>query len=114
MNIRAANMNADRAARVPFATKDFKTGGAAVRISDNNSSWEIVMSRENSRISRAAVAAVCAGAMLLPAASALASQGPGGGMGTAGSLTQIAMAVIVYGASALIVGAGLIGALRRR
>jgi hypothetical protein len=53
-------------------------------------------------------------AMLLPAGSALASQGPGGGMGTAGHLTQIAMAVIVYGASALIVGTGLIGALRRR
>jgi hypothetical protein len=55
-----------------------------------------------------------AGAMLLSAGSAFASQGPGGGMGTAGSLTQTAMAVIVYGASALVIGAGLIGALRRR
>jgi hypothetical protein len=35
-------------------------------------------------------------------------------MGSASSLTQIAMAIIVYGASALIVGTGLIGALRRR
>jgi len=35
-------------------------------------------------------------------------------MGTASSLTQIAMAVIVYGASALVIGAGLIGAVRRR
>jgi hypothetical protein len=35
-------------------------------------------------------------------------------MGTASNLTQVAMAVLVYGASALIVGAGLIGALRRR
>jgi hypothetical protein len=58
--------------------------------------------------------AIAACAVLLPAASAFASQGPGGGMGTAGSLTQTAMAVIVYGASALLIGAGLIGALRRR
>jgi hypothetical protein len=71
---------------------------------------EIVMSRRNSSALRAAIAA----AMLLPAASAFASQGPGGGMGTASSLTQLTMAVLVYGASALIVGAGLIGALRRR
>jgi hypothetical protein len=58
--------------------------------------------------------ALAACAVLLPAGSAFASQGPGGGMGTASSLTQIAMAVVVYGASALIVGTGLIGALRRR
>jgi hypothetical protein len=68
------------------------------------------MSRKNARLSRAAITA-CA---LLPAASAFASQGPGGGTGTAGSFTQVAMAVLVYGASVLIVGAGLIGALRRR
>jgi hypothetical protein len=35
-------------------------------------------------------------------------------MGAAGNFTQVAMAVLVYGGSALIVGAGLIGALRRR
>jgi hypothetical protein len=45
---------------------------------------------------------------------ALASQGPGGGMGTASHLTQAAMAILVYGASAIVVGAGLIGAVRRR
>jgi hypothetical protein len=73
-------------------------------------SREIIMSRKNSRISRA-IAAACA---LLPAASAFASQGPGGGMGTASNFTQMAMAILVYGASVLIVGAGLIGALRRR
>jgi hypothetical protein len=67
------------------------------------------MSRKNSTVLRAAVAA----ALLLPA-SAFASQGPGGGMGTASDVTQIAMAVLVYGTAALIVGAGLIGALRRR
>jgi hypothetical protein len=69
------------------------------------------MSRKNSTIS-CAIAAACA--VLLQAASAFASQGPGGGMGTAGNLTQVAMAILVYGASVLIVGAGLIGALRRR
>jgi hypothetical protein len=69
------------------------------------------MSRKTSQAARLAIAAC---AMLLPAGSALASQGPGGGMGTAGNLTQTAMAILVYGASALIVGAGLIGALRRR
>jgi hypothetical protein len=69
------------------------------------------MSRKSSQVSRLAIAAC---AMLLPVGSALASQGPGGGMGTAGSLTQVAMAILVYGASALIIGAGLIGGLRRR
>jgi hypothetical protein len=73
-------------------------------------SREIIMSRKNSRISRA-IGAACA---LLPAASAFASQGPGGGMGTASNFTQMAMAILVYGTSVLIVGAGLIGALRRR
>jgi hypothetical protein len=46
--------------------------------------------------------------------AACASQGPGGAMGTASHLTQVAMAIIVYGASALIVGIGLIGAARGR
>lgn len=69
------------------------------------------MSRKDSKASRAAIAAACA---LLPAASALAAQGPGAGIGAASHFTQIAMAIFVYGASALIVGAGLIGALRRR
>jgi len=52
-------------------------------------------------------------AVLCWADNALASQGPGTGAGTAGHLTQLAMAVLVYGMSALVVGAGLIGALRR-
>jgi len=75
-----------------------------------NQFTEIIMSRQPFLLSRAALAAACA---VLPTASALASQGPGGGMGTAGNLTQVAMAIIVYGASALIIGTGLIGALRR-
>jgi hypothetical protein len=53
-------------------------------------------------------------AAVLWSSAALASQGPGGGMGTASPLTQTVMAVLVYGISAIIVGAGLIGAVRRR
>jgi hypothetical protein len=51
---------------------------------------------------------------LLWVSAAFASQGPGGGPGTASSFTQLAMAIIVYGTSALVVVAGLIGAARRR
>lgn len=45
---------------------------------------------------------------------ALASQGPGGGMGTASHLTQVLMAIAVYGTVGVIVAAGLMGAVRRR
>jgi len=69
-------------------------------------------SRFTPRISRTAFATVAA--VLLPASAALASQGPGGGPGTASDLTQLVMAIIVYGTSALVVGVGLIGAARRR
>jgi hypothetical protein len=51
---------------------------------------------------------------LLPVANAIASQGPGAGMGSASDLTRITMAILVYGTAAVIVGAGLTGALRRR
>jgi len=50
---------------------------------------------------------------LLWASIALASQGPGAGHGTASGFTQLAMAILVYGVAALVVGAGLIGAARR-
>jgi hypothetical protein len=64
------------------------------------------------RISRLAFTATL---IAVPATSAaFASQGPGGGPGTASSLTQLAMAIFVYGTSALLVGAGLIGAALRR
>jgi hypothetical protein len=65
------------------------------------------------RISRFVFAATSTLVVSLPATAAFASQGPGGGLGTASSFTQLAMAIIVYGASALVVGAGLIGAVRR-
>lgn len=64
-------------------------------------------------ISRAAIAAATIVTEVSWAHAALASQGPGGGLGTASHLTQTAMAVLVYGASALVVGIGLIGAARR-
>jgi hypothetical protein len=78
-------------------------------------SQEIVMA--SSRNAKRTTAFVCAAASALAAVSwagaALASQGPGAGQGTASGFTQLAMAVLVYGASALVVGAGLIGAVRR-
>ena len=70
--------------------------------------------RMSDRRSLAALAAALALAVLTCADAALASQGPGGGMGTAGNFTQLSMAVLVYGTSAIVVGAGLIGAVRRR
>jgi hypothetical protein len=79
-------------------------------------SQEIVMasSRTRHRVPQFVFASTSALASLLWANAAFASQGPGGGPGTASSFTQLAMAIIVYGTSALVVGAGLIGAARRR
>ena len=51
---------------------------------------------------------------LISAPIALASQGPGGGPGTAGASTQLVMAIVIYGGAALLLAAGLIGALRRK
>jgi hypothetical protein len=70
------------------------------------------MSHLKPSISRLAFAGASAAA-LLSASAAFAAQGPGGGPGTASGFTQLAMAIIVYGASALVVGVGLIGAARR-
>ncbi len=70
--------------------------------------------RLSDRISRAAFVVMPTIGVLLSADVAVASQGPGGGMGTASPLTQLAMAIVVYGASAIVVGAGLIGAARGR
>ena len=66
------------------------------------------------RIARGALGCAAALAVLPFAGAALASQGPGGGPGAASDLTQLAMAIIVYETSALVVGAGLIGEARRR
>ena len=74
----------------------------------------MAFSQTSDRISRFAFAASSAVATSLWASLAFAAQGPGGGPGTASSFAQLAMAVIVYGTSALVVGTGLIGAIRRR
>jgi hypothetical protein len=78
------------------------------------SDTENLMSCKISGVSRVVFATALAGFTMLAAGSAFASQGPGGGLGSAGALTQLTMAIIVYGASAAIVGAGLIGAMRGR
>jgi hypothetical protein len=51
---------------------------------------------------------------LTSASAALASQGPGAGPGTASSLTQLVIAIVVYGGSALLFAAALIKSLRRK
>jgi hypothetical protein len=68
-------------------------------------------SRMNAAISRALLTALATVAI---SGTALASQGPGGGAGTASHFMQTVMAVVVYGLVAFVVCAGLIGAVRRR
>ena len=63
---------------------------------------------------RAALFLISTATVSLPAGAALASQGPGGGPGTAGPFTQLAMAILVYGTSAIVICSGLIGTLRKR
>src|SRR6266436_1902152 len=93
-----------------------KTGVDCRRIFCSSLAQEIVMTSFGIRyrISRAGSAVIPSMAVLLSTDTAFASQGPGGGMGTSSPLTQLAMAIIVYGASAIVVGAGLIGAARGR
>lgn len=64
--------------------------------------------------SRGAAMLASIGIALLPASQALASQGPGTTSGGAGAMTQLTMAIVVYGVSGAIVLAGLIGAVRQR
>jgi hypothetical protein len=74
----------------------------------------VASSRTRHRTLAFAVVAASVATGSMWAGAAFASQGPGGGMGSASSFTQLAMAIIVWGTSALVVGAGLIGAVRRR
>ena len=70
----------------------------------------------SSRSRQCATGLACAAssaAALLWASAGFASQGPGAGPGTASHFTQLTMAILVYGVSALVIGAGLIGAVRR-
>ena len=75
---------------------------------------EVVMAPAGKTGLASALAATSIAIGTLAANAALASQGPGTGAGTASSLTQTAMTIIVYGTSAVVVGAGLIGALRKQ
>ena len=85
-----------------------KTGVDYRRIFSGHFCREIVMTPVRTAIALAAIVVEATWAN-----AALASQGPGAGMGTASHLTQVAMAILVYGASALVVAIGLIGAARR-
>ena len=68
--------------------------------------------RLNASIPRALLAALAT--VAISSSTAFASQGPGGGMGTANHFTQTMMAVLVYGVVAIVVCVGLIGGARRR
>jgi hypothetical protein len=70
----------------------------------------MALSHMNASISRAVLAALAVFA--ISNGAAFASQGPGGGMGTASHFTQTAMAILVYGVAAIAVCVGLIGAVR--
>jgi len=119
MKTPAVKRNAHGAIRFHLAPQHFHAiiqNRAGLRsVSAASSPREIVMAspRKSHGISRFAVALTSAAALLF-ADAALASQGPGGGLGTASPFTQLVMAIIVYGSSALVIGAGLIGAVRRR
>jgi hypothetical protein len=63
--------------------------------------------RQSSK-SRFALISVATALAMLPATNVLASHGPG----AAGAVTQLAMAIIFYAASAAVIANGLIGALR--
>jgi hypothetical protein len=109
--------NGSRAALQTFhPTSSNRDRLSSVSSAASYSSQEIVMawSRKRLALSSFAVAAASAATSLGWANAAFASQGPGGGLGTASGFTQMAMAVIVWGTSALVVGFGLIGAVRRR
>jgi hypothetical protein len=72
------------------------------------------MASSRTRLGLSQLAFASAVVTSLSATAAFASQGPGGGPGTASSFTQLAMAILVYGVSAAVVAAGLIGAARQR
>jgi hypothetical protein len=97
-----------------LAATILKTGVDYRRIFCSWPKQEIVMASSRSRQRATALACTASSATgFLWAGAALASQGPGAGPGTASGFTQLTMAILVYGVSALVVGAGLIGAVRR-
>jgi hypothetical protein len=121
-------MNADRAIWFPLQqlhfTRTIQNRHRLSSVSSEDASREIVMARAQTRpaITRPAITrleitrlafAVTTLAGSLWVSAACASQGPGGGPGSASSFTQSMMATIVYGSAAAVIGTGLIGAARR-
>jgi hypothetical protein len=85
-----------------------------LKLSSSEIEQEILMASFRKAVWIARGASVASGlSALLAASAALASQGPGTGVGTASSFIQVTMAVLVYGTAALVVCVGLIGAVRR-
>jgi hypothetical protein len=116
MNVCAGVMNAGHTKRFRIARNNFENRRQRWSVSPQHFSREIAMRSHLPWFRKTLRLAVCtapAVAALLSANSSLAAQGPGGGPGTASSLTQLTMAIVVYGISALVVGAGLIGMARR-
>jgi hypothetical protein len=70
------------------------------------------MPNQRSSKSRFAFTSASTALALLPASHALAFHGPSDGPGAASAVTQLAMAIIIYAASAAVIATGLIGALR--
>jgi hypothetical protein len=98
-----------------ICTRDLQNRNSLPSVSSESfKSQEIVMTSFQHRMLHIAATAAAMAASSLSATAAFASQGPGGGPGTAGGFTRLAMAIIVYGLSAVIVGVGLIGAARQR
>jgi hypothetical protein len=113
MDERAPDANAEGTQQVPESRRNIsgatKTGRQRRTYLLVERMQEMVMPNSSGlRISRLAIAA----SLALGASSAIAAQGPGVEAGAASPLTQLVMTILVYGASAAVVGAGLIGALR--
>jgi hypothetical protein len=70
------------------------------------------MPNQRSSKSRCAFTSAPTALALFPASQVLASQGVGGGPDAVSAVTQLAVALVIYGASAVVISAGLIDALR--
>src|SRR5215470_2274190 len=89
-----------------FSSDRFKTRAGLIpyllKLSSSEIEQEILMASFRKAVWIARGASVASGlSALLAASAALASQGPGTGVGTASSFIQVTMAVLVYGTAAL-------------
>jgi len=74
----------------------------------------MISSRMSNAMSRTTLAVTPSVGTAMWDEAAFASQGPGGGIGTASHPIQMAMEILVYETSAIVIGAGLISAARGR